>query len=1030
MSKKITGEKVRFLKVIILFCVSFIITINITNIGSYSETIESKEPACFDLSTWNFNKSGVVNFNGKWEFYWQKLYTYDDFISKPIKPDIYAKVPSVWNNYKINKNNLPGFGYATYRIKVRIKDANESLALKVENMSTSYRLYIDDKLEASNGQVSASKENFKPEFRTNIFNFVPGKSEFNIIVQVANYSYARGGMWYSMQMGTSNQINSQAEALKLRNCFLLGGLAVIAIYYLNFFLVRRKDKESLLLVKFCVLAILGIIIYGDFNIFNYEQKVFIDYVLTYLTPLLFFLTIAQILPEKSSEAIIKKSIFIAIFETILVIALPIFIYTRLTYIFEALDAVFIFFAVWIAVKAYIAKKPYSVIILTVCLLVVAGFCNDMLYENNIIFHVYTQMSPVTVFMAIILQAIVLAREFSEAFNQSQELSGELTDALKREIEMREQLVKLDKLKDEFLANTSHELRTPLNGIITIAESMIKGVDGKLNELQKKDLSLVTSSGKRLANLINDILDISKIKNNDIKLYKKSLDLSSSIDSIVKIFEYLNSKENVKILINIPKNIPNIIADEDRFEQIMYNLIGNAIKFTDKGFIKIYAKEEEKTVKIVVEDTGEGIPEEKLEYIWQAFNQLDSSITRKNGGVGLGLYITRHLVELHGGSITVQSKLGHGSSFEFTLPSEEKKLKRIQEEKVFSNINYAKNEAIPENLIRGEDNILLVDDDIVNLHAVMNVFKLDDYSVTPVNSGNKALEKLKTNNYSLIILDVMMPGMSGYEVCQKIRETKTMYELPILMLTAYNRPESAVLALKAGANDFLSKPFDSSELLARVRNLVELKKSVSKALNMEMAFLQAQIEPHFLFNVLNTISELCYENYKLASDLIVELANYLRTSFSFTNLNEFIPLEKELRYINSYIRLQNARFEYKVRVEINIDTHNTIMLPPLIIQPLVENAVGHGIRDSYDSGIVKVTVKETEEEIYINVWDNGKGIEVKKLENLFNTQEDSKSVGLKNINKRLKNIYGTGIKISSKEGIETSVTIIIPNKRMG
>ena len=254
----------------------------------------------------------------------------------------------------------------------------------------------------------------------------------------------------------------------------------------------------------------------------------------------------------------------------------------------------------------------------------------------------------------------------------------------------------------------------------------------------------------------------------------------------------------------------------------------------------------------------------------------------------------------------------------------------------------------------------------------------------------------------------------------------MYDLPVLMLTADNHPESVLLAFKEGANDFLTKPFESSELSARVRTLVKLKQSVSRALDMELAFLRAQIKPHFIFNVLSVIADLCYRNSEEAGELIIEFANYLRASFDFTNLEDYIPLEKELDYMNSYLKLQKARFGDSLKVEYDINVSGRIMIPPLIIQPLVENSVVHGIRGKSGDGLIKLSINKENGGISINVWDNGKGISENKLNEILDLNKPGRrSIGLININERLKRLYGSGLNIKSKEDAETMVSMFIP-----
>ncbi len=234
--------------------------------------------------------------------------------------------------------------------------------------------------------------------------------------------------------------------------------------------------------------------------------------------------------------------------------------------------------------------------------------------------------------------------------------------------LNSQLQQIDKLKDQFLANTSHELRTPLNGIIGIAESMIDGATGPLPKKSIWNLSLITSSGKRLANLINDILDFSKLRNKQLVLKKAPVDIRSAVDVVLNLSKPLVLQKEVELINEVPEDLALAEADENRLQQILHNLVGNGVKFTEAGEVKISAERQNGHIKIDVSDTGIGIREEDHEKIFYAFEQADGSASREFGGTGLGLSVTKQLVELHGGTIDVQSKVGQGSVFSFTLPT--------------------------------------------------------------------------------------------------------------------------------------------------------------------------------------------------------------------------------------------------------------------------------------------------------------------------------------------------------------------------
>lgn len=402
--------------------------------------------------------------------------------------------------------------------------------------------------------------------------------------------------------------------------------------------------------------------------------------------------------------------------------------------------------------------------------------------------------------------------------------------------MNKSLARLDSLKDEFLANTSHELRTPINGIVGIAESLLNGAAGTLEEPVRKNLALIVSSGKRLAGLINNILDFSRIKNMDITLDRKAVDLHSVINISITITALSAKKKNISLSSDILPGSYFINGDENRLQQIFLNLIDNAIKFTEKGNISIFASEFQDSVIVNITDTGIGIAPEKLKEIFQPFAQADGSISRRYGGIGLGLAITKKLVELHGGTIEVQSVPGKGSTFIVILPlcaQQNIENKQCVEETVKEAItNHLKQEystTVDSGTVSAEGNILVVDDDPINIQVLINHLRLSNYEIRVAQSGQEAIDILFSTSFKadLVLLDIMMPVMTGFEVCKILREKYSSSDLPIIMLTARNSSEDIIAGFEVGANDYITKPYDRGELIARVKNFVELKKSSEK-----------------------------------------------------------------------------------------------------------------------------------------------------------------------------------------------------------
>ncbi|HBX24484.1 MAG TPA: histidine kinase [Desulfotomaculum sp.] len=972
-----------------------------------------------DLSEWNPEKDGLLNLSGEWDFYWHIFLSYDNLRDLDPGADVKAKVPSVWNKYQIDDHSLPGFGYATYRLKITNAQTDTPITFRIPTMSTAYSMYVNEKLVASNGVAATNKEHFRPEYKPRNVSILPPASQFDIIVQVSNFIYARGGMWYPINMGTPEQMQEFNKHIVYRDIFLFSSCFILGLYYLSIFMLRREDKSSLYFVFMCLIVMGRTVIHGDYAVYtlipfvSFGAIVLINYITLAWFPTTFALLLNELFPKEMPKKMVRVTVIYSLAMTLITLLAPLHFYTNYTYIFLSLAILIALYTLVVTGIAFIKRRQNSSIVLLGALAMIAGAVYDILCYYRVIAHNVGELSSFGFVVFLFLQSFVLARRFAQAFTSVKDLSR--------------RLLEMDKLKDEFLANTSHELRTPLNGILGITEAVLRGSEGNLNEGQRQSLSMIALSSRRLANLVNDILDHSRLKHSDIKLNLKPLSIKGIVETTIHVFRQLNNPAKIAISSVVSNDLPPVLADENRLAQIMYNLIGNAVKFTTQGDIKVTAREAGEMLEVCVEDTGQGIPKEKLTDIFKSFEQVDASITRKHGGTGLGLSITKQLVESHGGRIWVKSTPGKGAKFYFTLP-----ITRSQPDENDTNLPvlYELAATMDKQIgnIRASStgaHILIVDDEILNLQSAAAILKTDGYSTMAVGSGSAALEEIRSNkDISLVILDVMMPEMSGYEVCRRIRDYKSHYDLPVLMLTAKTRTEDIVLGFEAGANDYLPKPVEVAELLARVKTLVNLKIAVDKARAAEVAFLQAQIKPHFLFNVLNTISSFCDTDPEKAGVLINELANYLRQSFDFKNLDMFVPLVKEISLVNSYLEIEKARFGEELTVEFNIDHNVHTDIPPLSIQPLVENAIRHGLRKKSGRGTVSISVQPASEGVTVTVSDNGRGIPANRLDKLF-TPDNLTGVGLRNIDARLKRLYGKGLSIRSEVGKGTIISFTIP-----
>ncbi len=381
---------------------------------------------------------------------------------------------------------------------------------------------------------------------------------------------------------------------------------------------------------------------------------------------------------------------------------------------------------------------------------------------------------------------------------------------------------LDNLKDAFIANTSHELRTPLNGIIGLSESLREGNAGPVAPLMREQLDLVIQSGKRLSHLVNALLDFSKIKQRTLVLRKRPVNLAMVIRGALALGKPLGDGKDLKLESRAPIDLPLVDADEQRLRQILTNLIDNAVKFTDSGSVTVSASTGGKLATVRVADTGIGIPEESLARVFNSFEQVESSLTRSREGAGLGLAIAKRLVELHGGEISIDSQPGQGTTVAFTLPVFDGPVDAIEPSSMAADPPVARPE--PERDAAGPASgrpepdaprILIVDDDRVNRRVVEQILQKRNYQIDQAADGFQALDRVKRKDYQLLLLDVMMPRMSGYEVCREVRRAYESHELPIVFLTAKDQEADQLEAFESGGNDFLTKPIAKDVLLARV-----------------------------------------------------------------------------------------------------------------------------------------------------------------------------------------------------------------------
>jgi len=368
----------------------------------------------------------------------------------------------------------------------------------------------------------------------------------------------------------------------------------------------------------------------------------------------------------------------------------------------------------------------------------------------------------------------------------------------------QELLESDRLRSEFVANMSHELRTPLNSIIGFSSVLSKNRNGNLIEKDMSYVEKINRNGKHLLGLINDILDLSKIEAGKMDVELRATRLQDVIVDTCDMLQSQAEAKNIQLLFDVPEDMPRIETDSDKLKQLLINLIGNAIKFTEKGSVTVVLSQQASKLVVKVKDTGIGIAEDKIQAVFEPFRQADAGTTRKYGGTGLGLAISRSIADMLGGSISLESTLNKGSTFSIELPFNE-----VQEQAEVVSI---KTLNIDAQSLSGKK-VLVVDDDPDARDLLSNYIVEQGAVIIPAASGEEALRLAKQHQPDLITLDIMMPGLDGWATLQAIKADAEITSIPVVVVSIVAEKSKATVL---GAVDAVTKPVVQSELLATLQ----------------------------------------------------------------------------------------------------------------------------------------------------------------------------------------------------------------------
>jgi signal transduction histidine kinase/CheY-like chemotaxis protein len=705
----------------------------------------------------------------------------------------YLKYPTIWNNIKIDGKKLPSKGYATYRVTVLLPKDRPVLALDLPENYCAYALYVNGKLLAKNGEPGTSASTSKPFYVSRVVPLAVEGDSLSIIIHASNFWHIKGGNKKPIFIGTHEQLTLNRQRnfaldLTLTGCLFMGGL-----FFLGLYLFGRHDKTILYFSVFCIVysyRLVGAnsyVLHAIFPSFNWFVAIKLEYLTLSMGVALFVRYTMNLFPHEANNQFSRVLFWFCATYAAIVLVMPPFIFSALLNMFLFTMFVCIGYALYVYIQAARHKRTGAIYALISTAVMMIVFCIINL-------HFFGLIGP--------MKGLVFTGYVAFFFLQSLILSHRFAHTLKKSAFDAEQGLKA---KSEFLSTMSHEIRTPLNAVIGMTHLLLGSGPRKD---QEENLDVLLFSANNLLTIVNDILDYSKIELGKINLEKIPMDLGSIAKNLVLGLKEMAVEKRVDLQLNIDEKLDKkLLGDPTRTGQVINNLLHNAVKFTNKGWVRLSLRVEESTadfmtIRISIEDTGIGISKDKQDIIFERFTQADSSTSRSYGGTGLGLAICKKLLELQGSKLQLESETGKGTCFSF-----------IQTFPVSSEMKGNETEI----LYMGEDNrkrlagvsILLVEDNPFNIIVAQTILERSGTIIDVAANGAEALMKFEMNDYDMVLMDLHMPVMDGYEATGILRNNG--HTLPIIALTASTRNEVEKEIYAAGLTDVVVKPFNPEEL---------------------------------------------------------------------------------------------------------------------------------------------------------------------------------------------------------------------------
>lgn len=972
-----------------------------------------------DLREWDIDAGKPMPLRGEWAFYPERLIPPDGEFAEAGRHLLH--VPGGWDPIFSS-----AFGYGTYRLTIQLPEAASDaepapkLAIRTNIVRSAHTLFIDGRQAGGSGTPGADASHSHSRVLPYVTDFYASGDRVELTVHVSNFEYASfGGIFKDIKVGTYESLQRSSFIEFGEHAILMGVFLVCGLFFLILFGFRRNNYELLYFAVFFFMSLLFWMTHEErllFWVFP-DMSYHLQTTLQSLPSAIMFASLLGLIrwmyPTHARPWMMRVAASGAILFSILYVTTDVSVFSRLEWPLILFDLTMVVLASYLLVRDFMrrADDAISSLLALCCIVFESAFQGLSLIGVDTV----DGFPPFEKILFVLTMCYVIAKRFFTGMREIETLS--------------KQLIVANRLKNDFLATASHEIRLPLHGMINLAHLMLK--EGNLDERQTERLSMLTATGNQLTHLVNDMLDLTKLNEGSLEIDVRPVDIGTLVNGVADVIRSLKDGHTVLWIENrVDPALPPVLADDHRLMQVLFHLFHYALKWGAHDKVEVTAEMAERSGNAIISVLAAG----------QRKTATDEAQDEPMFATDFGIYLSRRLLSLHGSSLYVEETDTQLSmTFPIAVAAVPEAVHRASPAVSHVPAEAASREAAagseraehPGMLRHVQENaprILIIDDDPVSLRIMFDTLVQENLDVTALADDAQALQLIEqTGGWDLIVLDAMLTHMSGYEMCRTIRERYSFYDLPVLFLTSRSQPAFLLIGFNAGANDYVTKPFDTSEFLARIRTLLHMKRSVRERLDIEMALIQAQIKPHFLYNTLNTIASLSEVDPDRTRDLLADFGSYLQSSFDLRNLDQEVPFKKEWTLVQSYLNIEKARFGSRIQITTEVPDEAIFDLPPLTIQPIVENAVRHGVLKKIEGGHIHISVEEKDDHALISVRDTGDGIPPLKREAILDGTYRL-GIGLVNVNRRLKNAYGQGLSIDSVEGTGTVIRFRVPLKQ--